>query len=67
MWLESGIQIRNPPKIRIRNPRESAFFWTDSCKNPNPVQKFDGLPSLILISYDPLLDCRPHNVFADPV
>ncbi len=27
------------------------MFLTDFCKNPNPTQKLDGLPSLIKLQY----------------
>ena len=40
--LESGIDQLN------ENPEsaENQFsFWTDYCKNPNPVQKMDRLPT----------------------
>ncbi len=43
--LESGIR----QKIRIRNQRFNPLhFWEYFCKNPNPVQKLDGLPTLVL-------------------
>ena len=40
MLLESGIR----QKILIRN---LSYLSTDSCKNPNPVQKLDGSPTLV--------------------
>ena len=45
-------RILNPNLEFAKNKNlESAFFWTDSCKNLNlnPVQKFDRLPSLSYI------------------
>ena len=50
-------------KIRIRNPRINPFhFWVDFCKNQNPVQKFNGLPTLCsIVLYYPCLSCTIHN------
>ena len=39
LYLERPLKILLKSAIQIRNQ-------TDFCKNPNPIQKFDGLPYL---------------------
>ena len=37
--------------VRNKNPESAEnpfYFWTDSCKNSNPVQKLDWLPTLVV-------------------
>ena len=47
--MESEIP-QSAKKTRICNPRINLiYFLADFCKNPNPTQKFGGLPTLILM------------------
>ena len=48
---DSDPKNRNPLKFQESAIRgKSGFFSTDFCKNPNPTQKFNGLPSLVQIT-----------------
>ncbi len=51
--LNKQSESENPLKFQSSEIRgKSKFFKTDFCKNPNPhpIQKFDGLPPLIMVS-----------------